>query len=211
MENSLNFGDNSSLPKVDDGGGSWADVDRNTKKVRFKEGNGEDTTDMLVESRSGPKISWKDKFLGFNPGASDKIGLDFSGAGANEDLEFLAGDIHRSIVNGIPAIDFSKRIQQILFKEIELTVFLKLLGRNIGRIRGRFARMVIYVNLDKPLIAQVLVNGLHQKVEYEALPTICFTYGKYGHTKELCALLQLEISLGKDQEGDTPKKDVNEG
>ncbi|KAK5832532.1 hypothetical protein PVK06_016334 [Gossypium arboreum] len=54
-----------------------------------------------------------------------------------------------------------------------------------SRTRGRFAWMAVYINLDKPLIAQVLVNGLHQKVEYEALPTICFTCGKYGHTKEL--------------------------
>ncbi|KAA3465259.1 GroES-like zinc-binding alcohol dehydrogenase family protein [Gossypium australe] len=197
--------------------------------------------------------------------------LDSYGANVDEDLELLEGDIHRSIVNGIPAINFSKRIQQILFKEMELTVVSKSLGRNIGygalnirisslwnpskpfhimdiengyflakfhstddytkvlsqgpwlinglprflykkkileeiggiigkvarldfnidsKIRGRFARMAVYINLDKPLIAQVLVNGMHQKVEYEALPTICFTCKKYGHTKEICASLQ---------------------
>ncbi|KAG4134573.1 hypothetical protein ERO13_D08G165250v2 [Gossypium hirsutum] len=32
----------------------------------------------------------------------------------------------------------------------------------------------------------VLVNGELQWVEYEALPTICFLYGKYGHLKEMC-------------------------
>lgn len=30
-----------------------------------------------------------------------------------------------------------------------------------SRITGHFARIAVYVNLDKPLIAQVLVNGLH--------------------------------------------------
>ncbi|MBA0561270.1 hypothetical protein Golob_018115 [Gossypium lobatum] len=54
-----------------------------------------------------------------------------------------------------------------------------------SRSRGRFTRMVIYVNLDKPLVLQVLVNGVLQKVEYEALPTICFSYRKYCHTKEV--------------------------
>ncbi|MBA0796047.1 hypothetical protein Gohar_006847 [Gossypium harknessii] len=61
--------------------------------------------------------------------------------------------------------------------------------------------MVVYVNLDKPLVAQVLVNGLHQKVEHEALPMICFTCGKYGHAKELCASPQPDLAVGKDHKG----------
>ncbi|MBA0751938.1 hypothetical protein Gogos_000825, partial [Gossypium gossypioides] len=119
MEISLNSSDNISLLEIKDGDGSRTYVDRNTKKVHFKEENGEEITDMLVESGPSPILSWKDKLLGNKSGASNKLGLDNSGAGADEDLEFLEGDIYRSIVNGIPAIDFSKRIQQILFKEME--------------------------------------------------------------------------------------------
>ncbi|MBA0602216.1 hypothetical protein Gorai_002405 [Gossypium raimondii] len=37
------------------------------------------------------------------------------------------------------------------------------------------------------MVSQVLVNGELQRVEYEALPTICFSCGKYGHLKKLCA------------------------
>ncbi|KAH1096689.1 hypothetical protein J1N35_013610 [Gossypium stocksii] len=73
-----------------------------------------------------------------------------------------------------------------------------------SRNRGRFTRMAIYINLDKPLIAQILVNGMKQRVEYEALPTICSTYRKHGHTKELCASLQPELTPGKDQMKVTP-------
>ncbi|PPS13624.1 hypothetical protein GOBAR_AA06953 [Gossypium barbadense] len=300
MENSLHVDGICSLPKVEDGGGLRADDDRNTKKVRFKEDNNGEITDMLVETRSSPSITWKDKLLGINSGYLDKKGLVSSGYSADEDLEFLEGDIHRSMVNGIPAIDFSERIQQILYKEMEQTVVLKLLGRNIsygalntrisrlwnpsmpfhlmdiengyflakfqspddyakdfipsqaypsmvlawirlsgllrflykrrileeiGRIigkvvqldfntdsrtRGRFARMVVYINLDKPLIAQVLVNGLHQQVEYEALPTICFNCGKYGHTKELCVTMQPGSSSGKEQISDILIKVTND-
>lgn len=65
---------------------------------------------MMVESGPSQILSWKDKLLGNKSGASDKLGLDNSGASGNEDLEFLEGDIHRSIVNGIPTIDFSERI-----------------------------------------------------------------------------------------------------
>ncbi|KAK5831775.1 hypothetical protein PVK06_015574 [Gossypium arboreum] len=51
----------------------------------------------------------------------------------------------------------------------------------------------------------------YAKVEYEGLPTIFFTCGKYGHTKELCVSLQLEISSGKDQSGATLAMEVSEG
>ncbi|MBA0767084.1 hypothetical protein Gotri_016039 [Gossypium trilobum] len=145
-------------------------------------------------------------------------------------------------------------ISKIMFKDMETTVVLKLLGRNIGyaalfshisslwrptksfhlmdieigyflaklhirllgllcfmykrrileavgglvgkmfkldlstdsKTRGYFARMVIFVDLDKPLVSQVMVNGELQRVEYEALPTIYFLCGKYSHLKELC-------------------------
>ncbi|MBA0818484.1 hypothetical protein Gohar_028192 [Gossypium harknessii] len=50
---------------------------------------------------------------------------------------------------------------------------------------GRFARMVIFVDLDKHSVSQVLVNGELLRVEYEALPTICFSCGKYVHLKEM--------------------------
>lgn len=56
-----------------------------------------------------------------------------------------------------------------------------------NKVRGRFARLAVYINLDKPLISQVLINGKMQKVEYEFLSTVCFHCGRYGHTKELCS------------------------
>ncbi|KAH1039642.1 hypothetical protein J1N35_041385 [Gossypium stocksii] len=60
-----------------------------------------------------------------------------------------------------------------------------------SRIKGRFARMAIFINLDKPLIAQVLVNSRHQRVKYEALPTISFSYG----------VVDLDVEQDKRNEG----------
>ncbi|KAK5773019.1 hypothetical protein PVK06_049322 [Gossypium arboreum] len=57
-----------------------------------------------------------------------------------------------------------------------------------NRTRGRFARMALFINLDKLIISQICVNGEIQQVVYEALPTVCFTCGKYGHVKDLCSL-----------------------
>lgn len=45
---------------------------------------------------------------------------------------------------------------------------------------------LLLITLDKPLVSQFLLDGRIQKVEYESLPNICFTCGKYGHNKDLC-------------------------
>ncbi|KAH1083069.1 hypothetical protein J1N35_022830 [Gossypium stocksii] len=66
-----------------------------------------------------------------------------------------------------------------------------------SRIRGRFACMAVYVNFDKPLVSQVLINGKTQRVKYEFLPTVCFHYGRYGHVKEVCPFRVLEPSSGR--------------
>ncbi|KAK5770446.1 hypothetical protein PVK06_046596 [Gossypium arboreum] len=73
--------------------------------------------------------------------------------------------------------------------------------------------MPVFVDLDKPLVSQVLVNGELQRVEYEALPTICFSCGKYGHPKKLCSSPATDkgnetgkISGFLEREGDTEKE-----
>ncbi|KAK8554740.1 hypothetical protein V6N13_093714 [Hibiscus sabdariffa] len=46
--------------------------------------------------------------------------------------------------------------------------------------------MALSVDLSKPLISKLIVNGRVQLVEYESLPVICFHCGRYGHAKEGC-------------------------
>ncbi|MBA0608961.1 hypothetical protein Godav_021106 [Gossypium davidsonii] len=132
------------------------------------------------------------------------------------------------VTNGILAIGFSKHIHQILFKDIETTLVLKLLGRNIGlsglpsfmykkrileavgrlvgkvvkldfnsdsKSKGRFSRMTVFLDPDKHLVSQVLVNGELVWVEYEALLTICFSCGQYDHLKEMCTSPAIEKSF----------------
>ncbi|MBA0731108.1 hypothetical protein Golax_025506 [Gossypium laxum] len=52
-----------------------------------------------------------------------------------------------------------------------------------SKTSGYFARMVIFIDLDKPLVSQVMVNGELQRVEYEALPTIYFFVWKIWSLK----------------------------
>ncbi|MBA0765642.1 hypothetical protein Gotri_014802 [Gossypium trilobum] len=62
----------------------------------------------------------------------------------------------------------------------------KLNLNNNSRKKGCFARMVVYVSLNKPLISKVLINGKPQRVEYEFLSLVCFECGRYGYMKKTC-------------------------
>ncbi|KAI9128235.1 hypothetical protein K1719_001228 [Acacia pycnantha] len=55
-----------------------------------------------------------------------------------------------------------------------------------SRGRGRYARIAIMLDLEQPLVPWIRVDGRTYGVEYEGLPLICFTCGKYSHNKEKC-------------------------
>ncbi|CAI0399275.1 unnamed protein product [Linum tenue] len=68
-----------------------------------------------------------------------------------------------------------------------------LLGRSIKldyhtqhQQREKFARMAVEVDLSKPLVPRIRLDGRWQKVEYENLPVVCFECGKVGHTNVSC-------------------------
>ncbi|MBA0772642.1 hypothetical protein Gotri_007985, partial [Gossypium trilobum] len=66
------------------------------------------------------------------------------------------------------------------------------------RTRGRFARLAIYVELEKLLVSHILINGRKQNVEYESLSTICFHCGRYGHVENSCPFKNSEILSEKE-------------
>ncbi|CAN1176737.1 hypothetical protein LINPERHAP2_LOCUS32704 [Linum perenne] len=52
--------------------------------------------------------------------------------------------------------------------------------------RGKFSRIAIELDLSEPLPPVVLLDGAHQIVEYENLPTLCFECGRVGHDSTSC-------------------------
>lgn len=55
-----------------------------------------------------------------------------------------------------------------------------------GFDKARFARMAVKLDLTKPLVSKIKLDGLTQLVEYEGLPTICYSCGRYGHLDVTC-------------------------
>ncbi|MBA0575734.1 hypothetical protein Golob_000052, partial [Gossypium lobatum] len=58
--------------------------------------------------------------------------------------------------------------------------------------------MAVYVDLEKPLVYRILINGRKQNFEYESFSTICFHCGRYGHVKNSCPFRNSEISSEKE-------------
>ena len=63
---------------------------------------------------------------------------------------------------------------------------IKIDSNTVAAQRGKFARLAVELDLQKPLVSQFNLEGRIQRVEYENLPMICFGCGKFGHYKDTC-------------------------
>ncbi|XP_075665018.1 uncharacterized protein LOC142634603 [Castanea sativa] len=74
---------------------------------------------------------------------------------------------------------------------------LKDIGKAIGPVlridthtaaetRGRFARICVQINLDKPLIKLLKIGGIEQIMQYEGINSMCFSCGRVGHKVDGC-------------------------
>ncbi|KAK8317804.1 hypothetical protein V6Z12_A13G133300 [Gossypium hirsutum] len=109
-------------------GVSHSESDRNSKKVRFKDDIVEDNINMGGDPDPTLSLSWKDKLLG---GCGTDPDSTIPAEGNDNDLELLEGDVNMTTIDGVLAITFSDRLKNLLFREMEFTVIIKLLGRNI--------------------------------------------------------------------------------
>ncbi|CAI0553870.1 unnamed protein product [Linum tenue] len=89
------------------------------------------------------------------------------------------------------------------------------LGNMIGRAikldfhtanqqRAKFARMAVEVDLSKPLVPRIRLDGKWQKVEFGNLPIVCFECGKIGHTKLNCPSLSQALTVASQSGAPSP-------
>lgn len=78
-------------------------------------------------------------------------------------------------------------------------------------VRDRVAKMIVFIDLEKLFTSQILVNGKVQRVEFEALPTVCFTCSRYGYLKGHCpsTLIDQNIEVNKGRISDSLDKESN--
>ena len=51
---------------------------------------------------------------------------------------------------------------------------------------GRYARLCVQVDVDKPLVTAVLIGKFEQPVCYEGIQKLCFSCGRMGYWRESC-------------------------
>ena len=52
--------------------------------------------------------------------------------------------------------------------------------------RGKYARLCIQININKPLVNHILIGHFEQAVSYEGIQSLCFSCGRLGHKVEAC-------------------------
>ena len=66
--------------------------------------------------------------------------------------------------------------------------------------RGKFARLCIQVDVDKPLITTVMIGKLQQTVTYEGIHNLCFECGRMGHKREACPFVIRPVPPCEEEE-----------
>ena len=101
---------------------------------------------------------------------------------------------------------------------------LQIIGNAIGKVlrvdtftasetRGRFARICVQVDVEKPLATAIMIGRLEQLISYEGIHKMCFGCGRIGHRKEQCPHIirrdQPGSEAGEKKGGDTAAKPCN--
>ena len=98
---------------------------------------------------------------------------------------------------------------------------MQIIGNAIGKVlrvdtftasetRGRFARICVQVDVEKPLATAIMIGRLEQQICYEGIHKMCFGCGRIGHSKEQCPhIIRQEPPVseaGEKKSGDTAAK-----
>ncbi|MFQ6621647.1 hypothetical protein Gotur_002532 [Gossypium turneri] len=97
----------------------------------------------------------------------------------------------------------------IIFGQYLICLF-KVIGEAIGSVykighntnsstKGRFVRLTVCIDLGKPLVSKVKIDGKMQRIEYEYFSNVCFGCGRFGHNQDICPLKsRTTLSMGEN-------------
>ena len=104
------------------------------------------------------------------------------------------------------------RLYQLPIELYEAEV-LREIGESIGKVlrvdthttteaKGKYARLFIQIDINKPLINTILIGRFKQLVHYEGIQRLCFSCGRMGHLKEVCPYI-IHKGMGSANTADT--------
>lgn len=83
------------------------------------------------------------------------------------------------------------------FKDFTLEKIGKMIGKvvkidqvTMAQARGKFARLCVEIDLQKPLKPCIGIAGMAYSVVYDGISMICFNCGCYGHAQDSCPYLK---------------------
>lgn len=75
--------------------------------------------------------------------------------------------------------------------------------------RGKYARICVELDLEKPLESEVIAQVQVVQLEYKSLHLICFSCGKYGHKANNCSEVRSDTTP-LQQDGGEPQSEQSE-
>ena len=69
--------------------------------------------------------------------------------------------------------------------------------------KGKYARVCVQIDLNRPLIKTIYIGSFKQTVVYEGINGVCFACGRVGHQKWSCPYTPSKLNLTSDQKEDS--------
>nr|POF11663.1 hypothetical protein CFP56_62239 [Quercus suber] len=133
---------------------------------------------------------------------------------------FSKEDLEAVLMGGPWFIGVWVRLCELPFELYETEV-LKQIGESVGKVlridshtaveaRGKYARLCIQIDINKPLVNTILIGRFEQPVSYEGLHNLCFSCGRLGHRVEACpfTIRKREEQTGSPKETQAGRDDV---
>ncbi|KAI5333294.1 hypothetical protein L3X38_023425 [Prunus dulcis] len=90
-------------------------------------------------------------------------------------------------INGLNVEYFRTDVMMKIGNLIGTTV--KIDAHTMGQARGKFARLCVELDLSKPLIPFIVVEGRTFGVVYEGIQLVCFECGCFGYGRDACPVI----------------------
>ena len=83
---------------------------------------------------------------------------------------------------GLSALESEQTAYGLGSKSSPTSTFLHIDNITTSVAKGRFARICVRIDLDKPLMPHITIGKFIQNIQYENIPMLCYNCGILGHT-----------------------------